>query len=991
MPAPTSSVLAPSPPCLPPSSGKTLALIDGHALAYRMYFALERTNMSTADGTTTWAIYGFFKAIFDLLQSHRPDAMAMAFDTPAPTFRKAMYEPYKAHRAEMPEALRQQIDILLDGVQLLNIPLFRVEGVEADDVIGTLSRQALNTEGWHVEILTGDQDAFQLVEPDNRVTVLIPGRGPKEGLKRYGWQQVFEKTGVWPNQITDFKGLKGDSSDNIPGVPGIGDKTGAKLLADFPTLEAVYANLPQTGSPKLQEKLATNQALAELSKRLATIVRDVPQVSLALDECHLDLPNPQALRDYFQQLEFRSFLGQWDTLLAPFIANSPQAAATALQALPPEPAAPAKEPEIKKYPAYVPEIITDEAALVALIAEIKAAGIMAIDLETTGLDPFTAQPVGIALAVGNGLKLATRTTRNPLGISDEYPAQVATLESTGRVSQLRSVYIPVGHTSLLETEFQQLPWDVVKAHLAPLLADEGVLKLVHNTKYETNVLHAWGLPFAAPVWDSLIASYVVQPDRKHGLKALAADLLGLEMQSFEGLTGKGKQQKLISEVPIAQAAQYAACDGYATWCLAHYLVSRMSLTQRCLMDELDMPTAGVLATMERTGIRIDVPHLAGLSQTLGGRLAELEQAVYGLAGEPFNLNSTQQLGDVLFNKLGIKPLRKTAGKTGYSTDASVLEELAPQHPIVQHMLEYRQLYKLKSTYIDALPTFVKPQTGRIHTSFNQTLTATGRLSSFDPNLQNIPIRSEWGRLIRGAFVPGLAPADEAPWVLLSADYSQIELRVLAHLSGDPRLVQAFRSGEDIHTATAALVFGVPVDQVSKDQRYQAKAVNFGIVYGQTAHGLAGQMGVSRSEAQGFIDRYFDTYPGVKTIIEQVKQKAHDTGRVSTLFGRTRDLSEGLNSKIKSIREFAERAAFNTPIQGSAADLVKLAMIRVSKGLTDQGLASRLLLQVHDELVLEVPPHELEAVTALVQTAMELGQPLQVPLVVDIAVSDSWME
>lgn len=981
--SPVDAPVAPS----PHSQTKTLVLIDGHALAYRMYFALERTGMATKDGTPTWAIYGFFKAIFELLASHKPDAIAMAFDTARATFRTEMYDQYKAHRAEMPEALREQIGILLDGVRLLNIPLFQVHGVEADDVIGTLSRQAIGTDGWKVDILTGDQDAFQLVEPDNRVTVLIPGRGPKEGLKRYGWTEVYEKTGVWPNQIIDFKGLKGDTSDNIPGVPGIGDKTAAKLLADFPTLEAVYDNLPQTGSAKLQEKLSLYRDQADLSKRLATIVREV-DVSLNLDDCHLDLPNPDALREYFQELEFRQFLAQWDTWLRPFFALSP---ASATQTFTPVQATPVQEPVITDYPAYVPEIITDESALVELLQEIRQTGVMAIDLETTGLDPFTAQPVGIALAVGDGLTKVERPTTNPLNIkADEYPTTVITLEAGEAVTRLRSVYIPVGHETL-EADHHQLSWETVKAHLKPLVEDPSLLKLVHNTKYETNVLCAWGLCFEPAIWDTMIASYVIAPGRKHGLKALSADQLGLKMASFESIVGKGKTQKLFSQIPIEQAAQYAACDAYATWCLAHLFAKAMSPAQQTLMDELEMPVATILAGIERAGVRVDTAYLADLSQQLGDKLKQLETDIYALAGEPFNLNSPKQLADLLFVKLGIKPLGKTASKSGFSTDASVLEKLAPQHPVVQKMLDYRQLFKLKSTYIDSLPQMIRPATGRIHTSFNQTVAATGRLSSSDPNLQNIPIRSDWGRLIRAAFVPRQAGPDEKPWWLLSADYSQVELRVLAHLSEDPRLVEAFNSGEDVHTTTAALVFGVPLAEVTKAQRYQAKTVNFGIVYGQTSHGLSEQLGISRAEAQAFIDRYFETYPGVKCIMEAVKAQAHTDGTVSTLFGRRRDLREGLESKVRSIREFAERAAFNTPIQGTAADLMKLAMIRVADRLQAEKLRTQLILQVHDEIVLEVPDEELEAVKTLVEWAMQLGQPLRVPLVVDINVAPSWME
>lgn len=995
---------------------KVLALIDGHALAYRMYFALERTGMATRGGEPTWAIYGFFNALFRLLQEFQPDGVAVAFDVSRESFRTQLYADYKAHRAEMPDAMRQQMSAILEGVTLLGIPLFQVGGVEADDVIGTLSAQALQHSGWRVEILTGDQDAFQLVTPDDRVVVLVPSRNPGEGLTCYDWAGVQAKWGVTPQQVVDFKGLKGDPSDNIPGVPGVGDKTAVKLLEQFETLEALYDRLPEVSSAKLREKLTTFEAQARLSKQLATIVRSVPEVTLELEACHLSIPDWDAVMAFFKRYDLNRFMGMAKTLLAPFAPpdTGPGSASSLSPAADPtgefNPAEPTRlegehspsstitKPDLTPVAVLPPvEVVTKPERWAEILAALQHAQVFAMDWETTGLDVHTVQPVGLALAwhTGGALQCTLQPATNPLQLT-HYPAQVQTLTATNQAEEgtLQVVYVPLGHNALTDAETTQLPVETVLQQLKPLLADETLVKVVHNLKYETNILRQWGVPLRGLVWDTLVASYVLQPERRHGLKALALDELGIAMTDIEALIGKGKTQRCFSQVPLADAAIYAGADAAVTWLLASRFAQLLDHNPDAatLFYELELPVAGVLAAMEWNGVALEVPCLATLSKQLGEQIAKAEQAVYALAGEPFNLNSPKQVGDVFFGKLGIPPLRKTASKGGYSTDASVLEKLAPDFEIVAKLLEYRQLFKLKSTYVDALPQLIHPKTGRIHTSFNQTITATGRLSSSEPNLQNIPIRTDWGRLIREAFVFGLPTvAHKQEGWLLSADYSQIELRILAHLSGDERLLEAFNSGQDVHTQTAALVFAVPVEAVTKQQRYQAKAVNFGIVYGQTAHGLSEQLGISRAEAQQFIDRYFQTYPAVLKVMTDVRQQAHRDGVVKTLFGRTRNLKEGLASKVKSIREFSERAAFNTPIQGTAADLMKLAMVRVQQRLQEEGLQSRLILQVHDEIVLEVPDTECAAAEAVVRWAMELEQPLRVPLVVDVAVGRNWVE
>jgi DNA polymerase-1 len=978
------------------TSKKTLVVVDGFSLAYRMYFALERTGMQTKAGQPTWALYGFYNALFQLLKQEKPDAVVFCFDVARESFRTELYPAYKAHRSAMPDAMRQQLDPLFKGIELLGFPIYKKEGFEADDLIGTIAKtiRTQHADTWQVDILTGDQDAFQLIDEAGVVTVMVPSRTPREGLKRYDWQAVIEKVGVPPSQVIDFKGLKGDTSDNIPGVPGVGDKTATKLLMEYPTVEAIYEALPSIKPAGLQTKLATHQQQALLSKTLATIDCDVA-FDFNLEHCHLTaMPNVEAVKAFFQQFELNQFVKTLPSLTKLFSAT------TATEALLNMGANEDNEPEavgvtvgisessMMMLPPFQPQVATSLETVSAFLATAQQYGVLALDLETTGLDPFTAQPVGISLAIAEGLRWEQHTTENHFNLS-QYPKQLPRLITTDALpTVVQTLYIPVGH-QLLGSE--NLPWEAVKALLTPVVENPNILKLIHNLKYERNVLQAWGLTLSAPVMDTMLMSYVCQPESKHGLKALALNVLGFEMTEIQTLIGKGKNQKTFDAVLIEDATPYACADTYATWLLAHRFTKRFTEEQWALLTEIELPLAWILAEMETTGIHLNREHLAGLSQRLAAELAVLEQDIETLAGEAFNLNSPKQVADILFVKLGINTHKKTSGKTGYSTDAQVLEALRDAHPIVPKLLEYRQLFKLKSTYIDALPALVHPQTHRLHTHFNQTVTATGRLSSTDPNLQNIPVRSALGQEIRAAFVPKPATATTAAWKLVSADYSQIELRLLAHIAQEPTLIAAFQSGEDIHTKTAALVLGIPVDAVTKAERYKAKAVNFGIVYGQTAHGLSQQLGITRAEAQLFIDQYFRTYPGVRAFIENTKANAHATGISKTLFGKVRQLGTELGSSVKSIREFAERASFNTPIQGSASDVMKLAMIRLHQALQREGLQARLLLQVHDELILEAPEAELLVLLPLIRTALELEQPLSVPLVVDTYVADAWFE
>jgi DNA polymerase I len=1017
---------------------KTLVLIDGHALAYRMHFALEHTRMRTSQKEPSWAVFGFFNAIFALLRTIQPDGIAVSFDVGKVTFRNEMYDAYKANRESMPDDLKLQMGRIKEGVQALGIPIYELEGFEADDVIGTLSKQG-KAQGIKVQILTGDQDSFQLVddgaEGQAPIEVLIPPRNTKEGLKVYNRNAVFEKFGVYPEQVIDFKGLKGDTSDNIPGVPGIGDKTAAKLLAQFQTLENLYAHLMELPANKQREKLETFKDQAFLSQKLATIIQDAP-VTLKMEDCHLTIPDLGALIRFLEGMEFKAFIQQAPTLLAPFLNGqnglSTNEAPTELNFVPQVVvetptdfnqsvsvdvlSAPVRssheEPKSEEPPEggqllltalakWSPDhqVITTEADLKQFVQWIQTAGVFALDLETTGLDIFQSQIVGFSLSVIPETSFFQRFDRpasNPLGLKD-YPKTYLALNLSEAsfanhkkfpYDVVKTAYIPVGHQ---DERVTQLSLDVVLNALKPILQDESTVKIVHNLKFERNMLIQAGYPMKGLVIDTMLISYVFNPERRHGLKQLASDLLHHRMQEIAELIGTGKKEITFDQVSVQDAAPYAASDAQATLELLHYFLTQYPQSNYSdlwtLFFEVENPLAHVLADMEKSGVTLDKDYLKTLSVDLESKLKDLEKTVYELAGVEFNLNSPKQVGEVLFDKLGIKPTKKTASKTAYSTDAKVLETLAEEHEVVRKLLEYRQLFKLQSTYIDNFPELINPVTKRVHTSLNQTVAATGRLSSSNPNLQNIPIRTEIGRKIRQAFVP----ADQAGSFLMSADYSQIELRLVAHFSEDPNLVKAFQDGADVHSATASLVFGVPLEEVTKEQRYRAKTVNFGVIYGQSAHTLSQQLKITHYEAQQFIDKYFQTYANVKALIDRIKAEAHQTGKVSTICHRVRDLSDLLNNKNRSMREFGERAAFNTPLQGSAADLMKVAMIRLSNKFQEEGLKTRMILQVHDELVLEGPKAEEPMVRHWVEWAMALDQPLKVPLVVDIHVGPSWME
>lgn len=955
---------------------KTLILIDGHALAYRMFFALERTGMKTTDGQPTWAVYGFFHALFDLLKKVKPDAMAVSFDLGRKTFRTEVFEDYKANRESMPDTLRSQMGFLHEGLIAMDIPIYQLENYEADDIIGTIAYKA-KALGHKTYILTGDRDSFQLVDEEGLIKVLIPSKGQ---LDEYDTQKVFERMGVYPRQIIDYKGLCGDTSDNIPGIRGIGDKTAVKLLTEFDTLDNVLANVDKVKGESLKTKLREGVEIAKKSQYLATIDLDTP-IDFDFEHTHLTVFDTQKLVDFFKKMQFNSLLAQIPSLQVHFKSRPSEIIeqAQAIPAKPQEgqlslfgvPTTSVQEPFKAIEIAPVPEVARKEVHLdhkvfvqteedfEKLLKDLREISLFSLDTETTGLDTQIADLVGISISYDKAFSY-----ENGFKIGD---------------SKTLNYYIPVGHDA-----GQQLDLDIVLGSLKPIFENEQKYKILQNAKYEINILNRYDIELRGVVMDTMIASYVKDPSRKHGLKAQAFSLLGLEMQEIEELIGKGKNSITMNQVSIDDAGLYACYDSFSTLELGKYYVRNLDSGVFGLMDKVELPLVDVLAYMERVGVYIDCDYLAELSAETERNLSVVEAKIYKEAGQIFNINSPKQVGEILFEKMMLPFGKKT--KTGYSTDSKVLETLAKDYEIAKLILQQRHLAKIKSTYLDALPELVSSLDGRVHTSFNQTVTTTGRLSSSNPNLQNIPIRTEFGNRIRAAFA-----AQDEDDLIVSADYSQIELRLLAHFSGDEKLKDAFLNNVDIHSATASSVFDVPLEEVTKEMRYKAKAVNFGIIYGQTSYGLSTSIDISPGEAKVFIEKYFATYPKIKAYLDGTVALAHQQGYIETMYGRRRHLKEELDSRNRMIREFAERAATNTPLQGTAADLIKLAMIEVYKKLKEHNLQSRLVIQVHDELVLEVKKSELEQVCAIVKEAMELSQPLEVPLEIDIQIGRSWME
>jgi DNA polymerase-1 len=889
-----------------------LLLFDGHALVHRAFHALPPLTQPKT-GELVNAVYGFASTLLKVFADFKPTHWAVAFDRPTPTFRHEMFEEYKAQRPATPEELRSQIKKVHQLVEAFHIPVFEIDGFEADDVLGTLSKQA-DEQGIETIIVTGDNDMLQVVLP--RVKALAPRRTFTDTIL-YDEEAVEQKYGIKPEQLADLKALAGDVSDNIPGLPGVGEKTATKLLQQYGSLPGIYDHIEDITPSKLQDTLREYRTQAFQSKELSTIVKDVP-IKLDLKTCQVSHYDRNEVAKLFQELEFIKLLPR----LPQIQAESPQPS------------------EVKCH------IVNTKTALEQLIGELEKAQDLAIEVETTGEKAAMADLIGIAVSPARG----------------------------------EAFYIPLGHQGLNQP--QQLPLTQVTAGLKTILENTGIGKIAYNGKHVMAVLAGYGLKLENLNFDPMLAAYLLG-EKSLGLKALAFNKLGIEMSTPAELSGVGKKQSSLSLLEVNQIADYFCASVDIVWSLKESLeaeLRKQGLWQ--LFTEVEMALIPVLVAMERDGILLDTDLLRAMSMEQGQQLLKLEREIYSSVGHQFNINSPQQLGKVLFGELKLPQSRRT--KTGYSTEASVMEALRGTHPVIELILKYRQLSKLKSTYVDALPALINHNTGRVHTSFNQTGTATGRLSSSDPNLQNIPIRGETGSKIRKAII---APPGA---YLLSADYSQIDLRVLAHLSRDPGLIAAFAQDEDIHAMTASKIFGIPADEVTPDMRRNAKTVNFGVVYGMSDYGLEQVTNLSREEASQFIALYFEKYPGVKEYLEATKEQARKLGYVQTVMGRRRFLPE-INSSNRMVREAAERMAINAPVQGSSADIIKIAMINLHREMEKRNLKSKMLLQIHDELLFEVPEKEVEEMKSLVSELMPGAVELSVPVKIDIKLGRNWGE
>lgn len=917
----------------------TLYLIDGHGLAYRTYFALNPAGTTdrrwlTSSGEPTAGVYGFASVLMRLLEQDKPDYIAVAFDT-GKTFRDGLYPEYKGTRAKMPDDLRTQMERIRQLVDSFNIPRLELEGFEADDILGTIARQA-EEKGLAVKIITGDRDLLQLVT--ERVVVNLAGSKLSEA-KDYEQADVKNTLGVRPDQVVDYKALVGDKSDNIPGVAGVGEKTAVALLESYETLDGVYDNLDKL-SAGVKAKLLKDKEMAYTSQLLARIRVDAP-IQLELEKARTTEFDIQQVENLFRVLEFRSLLPRLQSLTKAIPVNAPvqqlNLFGEEIQRL----------GTSEKYNLQTIIVNTPD-TLKTLMEKLHSASEISVDTETTSTDPMRADLVGISLSTENGI----------------------------------GYYLPVGHK-----HGKQLPKNEIITALKTVLEDGGIPKVGHNIKYDLLVLKRNGINLNPVSMDTMLAEWLVNPaSRNLGLKNLAWVRLGVEMTHIEELIGKGKTQLSMDEVPVDDAAPYAAADAEVTLRLAPILKAELEKNSSTkLLSEIEAPLVSILAQMEETGILVDVPFFRHFASELQQRLSDLEMQVYKEAGMPFNINSTQQLSRVLFETLRLAPPdrgKKTSAGT-YSTSADVLETLRGEHPIVDMILEYRELAKLKSTYIDALPEQVNPATGRIHTSYNQTGSVTGRIASSDPNLQNIPIRTEMGKRVREGFIasPG--------HVLLSVDYSQIELRIVAHMAKDETMLAAFRAGQDIHAATAAAVFNTPLEKVTKEQRRNAKAINFGLIYGMGSFGLSRSTDFTLAEAENFIKAYFTQFPGVKTYLDGIRREAAQKGYVETLLGRRRYFPNLATQTNVALRQREEREAINAPIQGTAADIIKKAMLRIPPALAAKKLDAKMLLQVHDELLLECPQSQLDATRKLVQDEMEHAYELSIPLETEARVGANW--
>lgn len=884
---------------------KTIFIFDGHALIFRSYHGIP--PLSTSSGIPTNATFGFINTLLNVLEGRDVERLAVAFDSGRPTFRNEFYPDYKANRPEPPEDLVAQVPYIREFLEAMRIRTVSIKGFEADDLIGTLSRAA-KKEGYKVVIVGSDKDLFQLVDDD--VSMYDPWKESD-----YDARAVKEKLGVYPNAVIDFLALVGDKTDNVPGMPRVGNKTAVTILEEFGSLDSLLRQASQPGSNNLLQRVAEYRDHIAISRRLVTIDRDVP-IDLRPEDCDRITPDEDHLAILLKSLEFASLssrlLSRGQTTKKDYIA------------------------------------VLEEAQFTELVSRLEESTEFSFDTETTSLDPIGARLIGISVA------LEPNT----------------------------AYYIPLGHNYLGAPK--QLDTQSVINRLKPLLESSEKRKIGQNIKYDSLVLRGYGIDVAGPMFDTMVADYLLRPtQRSHGLDAISFHYLGWKTTEYKELVPPRSDIKDLREVDVGTVTGYAAEDADMAFLLKQDLEPRLADTGLSdVFEKMEMPLVSVLANMERRGVRVDVEKLRSISREIEVELTDLAERIHHLAGEPFTIDSPKQLAVVLFEKLELPKGRKT--KTGYSTDQKVLESLSKLHPLPAEVLRYRELAKIKSTYADSLPALVNARTGRIHTSFNQTVTATGRLSSSDPNLQNIPIRSPIGRRIRAAFIP------EEGYVLASFDYSQIELRLLAHLSKDPELQRAFREGKDIHKRTAASVFNVSEEQVDADMRAHAKTINFGITYGMGPVKLAGDLNISKSKAKEYIDHYFSIYSGVKEMIEEATARAERDGFVTTMFGRRRDLPD-ITSQNRQRSEAARRAAFNTIIQGTAADIIKVVMVRLAPALAEAAFSAHMILQVHDELVFEVEEGKLDEAIGLIKPIMEETVTLDVPLPTSVAVGKNWEE
>ncbi len=910
-------------------SAKKFFLIDGSAIFYRSYFAFIRNPLINSKGENTSTTFGFLNTIFKLIEDEKPDYLSVVFDTREPTFRHEIYDAYKATREKMPEEMAETFPRLIQVLNTLNLSILKKPGFEADDIIATLAREYASEE-LEVYIISGDKDLAQLVS--DHISIYSMSKSPNIPPEIYNRDKIKDKYGVYPEQITDWLALMGDKSDNVPGIPSVGVKTACALIDQFQSIDQLYANVNHVSKDGLKQKIIDNKDMAYLSKDLV-VLDDKVELESSLIDYQLQTWDKSALEVILRDMEFNRLINR---------ANSVHALVGGAESS-------EKSEFSEKNIKY--QLVNDEASLNNLIDQWNMQDTFVFDLETDSLDTFTAKIAGIAVS---------------------FQAETA-------------YYISIGHPD------SNLDQEMVFSRIRYFFEDAKFRKVAQNIKFDTMIMRQNGIQVNNLYFDTMIASFLINSTiGQHSLDHLALEYLDYQMISIEELIGSGKKQIKMTDLLCNEVCNYACEDADITWRLMEIFAPKLKeLDLESLFYEIEMPLVEVLIEMEEQGVTLDVDLLSSLSSELSIKIAELEKSIIEQAGESFNINSPQQLGTVLFDKMEIhkeigmrKPKRTKTGQ--YSTSEQVLERYHG-HPLPKTILEYRKLTKLKNTYVDALPDLIHPKTGRVHTSFNQTIASTGRLSSVNPNLQNIPIRTEIGRQMRKAFKPA-----ETDTLIMSADYSQIELRIMAHLSGDEKMCDSFDQSLDIHAATAALVFDIPIEEVSVDQRRKAKEINFGIIFGMSKYGLSNRLEITVDEAEKFIFNYFATYPSIQDFMRNTIDEADKNGYVRTMRGRRRYLPQ-IHSSNRQLREFAERTSINTPIQGSAADMIKMAMIAVHRKIKSENLKSKMILQVHDELVFEVPRSEIEQMSDLVKENMENAMRLKVPIKVEIGTGKNWLE